>query len=42
MEIIGSIILSIVQSILFYRKDLGISMVLFVIIANGIIYYIHY
>ncbi len=40
MEIIGSIILSIVQSILFYRKDLGISMVLFVIIANGIIYYI--
>ncbi len=40
MEILGSIILSIVQSILFYGKEIGISMVLFEIICNGIIYYI--
>lgn len=40
MEIFGSIILSIVQSILFYGKEIGISMLLFEIICNGIIYYI--
>ena len=40
MEILGSIILSIVQSILFYGKEIGISMLLFEIICNGIIYYI--
>ena len=40
MEILGSIILSIVQSILFYAKEIGISMLLFEIICNGIVYYI--
>lgn len=40
MEIVGSIILSITQSILFYGKELGISMLLFEIICNGIVYYI--
>lgn len=40
MEIIGSIILSITQSILFYGKEIGISMLLFEIICNGIVYYI--
>lgn len=40
MEIIGSIILSITQSILFYGKEIGISMLLFEVICNGIIYYI--
>ena len=36
MEIVGSLILAILQSILFYGKALGISMLLFVIIGNGI------
>ncbi len=40
MEIMGSIILSIIQSILFYGKEIGVSMLLFVIIGNGIGYYI--
>lgn len=40
MEIVGSVILSIVQSILFYGKEIGISMLLFEIICNGIVYYI--
>lgn len=42
MEIIGSIIISIAQSILFYGKDIGISMLLFEIILNAIVYYILY
>ena len=42
MEIVGSIILSITQSILFYGKEIGISMLLFEIICNGIMYYILY
>lgn len=42
MEIIGSIILSIIQSVLFYGKEIGISCVLFSIISNIIIYYILY
>lgn len=40
MEIVGSIILSITQSILFYGKEIGISMLLFEIVLNGIVYYI--
>ena len=40
MEIVGSLILAILQSILFYGKALGISMLLFVIIGNGIVFYI--
>ena len=40
MEIVGSIILSITQSILFYGKEIGISMLLFSVIGNVIIYYI--
>lgn len=40
MEIVGSVILSITQSILFYGKEIGISMLLFEIICNGIVYYI--
>ncbi len=42
MEVVGSILLSIVQSILFYGKELGISIILFLILANGILYYIVY
>lgn len=42
MEIIGSFILSILHSILFYGKEIGISCVLFFTIGNGIIYYILY
>ena len=37
MEIIGSLIISISQSILFYGKEIGISMIIFILIANGII-----
>ena len=40
MEIVGSLILAILQSILFYGKAQGISMLLFVIIGNGIVFYI--
>ncbi len=40
MEIIGSLALAIIQSILFYGKEIGISMLLFFSIGNGIIYYI--
>lgn len=40
MEIVGSIILSITQSILFYGKELGVSVLLFEVICNGIVYYI--
>ena len=40
MEIIGSAILAVAQSILFYGKSLGISMLLFEIICNGIILYV--
>lgn len=40
MEIIGSFILAVIQSILFYGKEIGISMLLFFSIGNGIIYYI--
>ncbi len=40
MEIISSIFLAIFQSILFYGKEIGISMLLFSVIGNVIIYYI--
>lgn len=40
MEISGSIILSIVHSILFFDKEIGISMILFQIIFNGVMIYI--
>lgn len=42
MDIIGSIVLSIAQSILFYNKQLGISCVIFSILFNGIMFYILY
>ena len=42
MEIIGSIVLSIIQSILFYGKEIGISMLIFQIICNTILIYILY
>lgn len=40
MEVIGSFVLAIVQSILFYGKEIGISMLIFTIVGNGIAYYI--
>lgn len=40
MEIIGSFILAIFQSILFYEKQIGISMLIFTFVGNGIIFYI--
>lgn len=40
MEIIGSCILAIIQSILFYGKEIGISMLIFFSIGNGIMFYI--
>ena len=40
MEIIGSFILSIIQSILFYGKQIGISMLIFEVLCNGIILFI--
>ena len=40
MEIISSTILAILQSILFYGKEIGISMLIFSIIGNGLISYI--
>lgn len=40
MEVIGSIALAILQSILFYGKEIGISMFLFEIIGCGILCYI--
>lgn len=40
MEIVGSIILAITHSILFYGKQVGISMILFEILFNGIMLYI--
>lgn len=40
MEILGSFVLACIHSILFYRKEMGISILLFFIIENGILYYI--
>ena len=40
MEIVRSLILAIFQSILFYGKTIGISILIFVIIGNGILFYI--
>lgn len=40
MEIIGSIGVAISQSILFYGKEIGISMIIFEAILNGILLYI--
>lgn len=40
MEIIGSIGVAISQSILFYGKEIGISMIIFEIVLNGILLYI--
>ena len=40
MEIIGSIIISIMQSILFYGKTIGVSIILFEIILNAVVIYI--
>ena len=42
MEIIVSIILSVFQSILFYGKNIGISMLLFTLIGDSMIFYILY
>lgn len=42
MEIIGSLIVAISQSILFYGKEIGISMIIFEAILNGILLYILY
>lgn len=42
MDIVGSIILAVTQSILFYGKEIGISMLLFEVICNAIVYYILY
>ena len=42
IEIVGSIAISIIQSILFYNREIGISMLLFLTIGNGIIFYILY
>ena len=40
MEIIGSIVIAILQSILFYGNKIGISMLIFEIIFNGILFFI--
>lgn len=40
MEIIGSIVIAILQSILFYGNKIGISMLIFEIIFNGILLFI--
>ncbi len=40
MEIIGSLILAVFQSVLFYEKHIGISMLIFAFVDNGIIFYI--
>ena len=40
MEIIGSFILAILHSILFYGNEIGISMLIFSVIGNGLIFYI--
>lgn len=40
MEILGSLIIAILQSILFYGKEVGISVILFTIATVGIIWYI--
>ena len=40
MEILGSLILSVTHSILFYGKEIGISMILFTILGNVMLYYI--
>ncbi len=42
MEIIGSLIIAICQSILFYGKQIGISMIIFTLISTGIIWLILY
>lgn len=42
MEIIGSLIVAIIQSILFYGKEIGISMIIFEAILDGILLYILY
>ncbi len=42
MEIIGSLIMAISQSILFYGKEIGISMIIFEAILNAILLYILY
>ena len=42
MDIVGSIILAVTQSIFFYGKEIGISMLLFEVICNAIVYYILY
>ncbi len=40
MEIIGSVVIAILQSILFYGNKIGISMLIFEIIFNGILFFI--
>ncbi len=42
MEIVGSLIIAICQSILFYGKQIGISMIIFTLISTGIIWLILY
>lgn len=40
MEVLGSLIIAIVQSILFYGRSLGISVIIFTLVTTGIIWYI--
>lgn len=42
MEILGSLIIAISQSLLFYGRELGISVIVFTLIATGLIWYILY
>lgn len=40
MEVIGSLLIALLQSILFYGKEIGISMFIFIILTVGILWYI--
>ena len=40
MEIIGSVLVSLAQSVLFYDKNIGISMLLFEIVLNAVVFII--
>ena len=42
MEIIGSVLVSLAQSILFYGKNIGISMLVFEIVLNAVVITILY
>lgn len=40
MEVIGSLLIALLQSVLFYGKEIGISMLIFTILTVGILWYI--